>query len=170
MCMLRPILKKYMSDGATKSYVVNDLTCTHSLVSFQWSALWPASAPPDWKLPTCRQFLARRSIPEMVPQQVERFLVAASADQGWPRLTKAVLQPTKAAAMCTIPCVETHPPFPTPPFLLAQKLPSNWLHQLMTCSQSQTMSKGVIGGWSDNYNMQPTVCKFPALTATSTVA
>ena len=121
MCMLRPISKKYMSDGATKNYVVNDLNHTHLLVSFQWSALWPASVPPDWKLPTCRQVLVRRSVPEMVPQ---RFLVAASADQGWPRLTKAILQPTKAAAMCTIPCAETHPPLPTPPFLLAQNVPS----------------------------------------------
>ena len=36
--------------------------------------------------------------------------------------TKAFLQPAKAAAMCTAPHAETHPPPPIPPFLLAQNL------------------------------------------------
>ena len=38
--------------------------------------------------------------------------------------TKAFLQPAKAAAMCTAPRIETCPPPPIPPFLLAQNLSS----------------------------------------------
>ena len=38
--------------------------------------------------------------------------------------TKAFLQPAKAAAMCTAPRAETHPPPPIPPFLLVQNLSS----------------------------------------------
>ena len=41
-----------------------------------------------------------------------------------PVLTKAFLQPAKAAAMCTALCAETCPPPPIPPFLLAQNLSS----------------------------------------------
>ena len=39
-------------------------------------------------------------------------------------LTKALLQPAKAAAMCTVPRAETRPPPPIQPFLLAQNLSS----------------------------------------------
>ena len=38
--------------------------------------------------------------------------------------TKAFLQPATAAAMCTVPCAETCPPLPIPPFLLVQNLSS----------------------------------------------
>ena len=41
-----------------------------------------------------------------------------------PKPVKAFLQPAKAAAMCTASHVETRPPPPIPPFLLAQNLPS----------------------------------------------
>ena len=41
-----------------------------------------------------------------------------------PVLTKAFLQPAKAAAMCTALRAETRPLPPIPPFLLAQNLPS----------------------------------------------
>ena len=41
-----------------------------------------------------------------------------------PVLTKAFLQPAKAAAMYTAPRAATRPPPPIPPFLLAQNLSS----------------------------------------------
>ena len=41
--------------------------------------------------------------------------------------TKALLQPAKAAAMCTASRAETHPPPPIPPFLLVQNLSSKWI-------------------------------------------
>ena len=44
-----------------------------------------------------------------------------------PMLTKAFLQPAKAAAMRTASRAETHPPPPIPPFLLAQNLSSKWI-------------------------------------------
>ena len=62
-----------------------------------------------------------------------------------PEPTKAFLQPTKAAAMCTAPCAETRPPPPIPPFLLVQNLSSKRiaptdnmrakLHDEYTCYQ-----------------------------------
>ena len=42
-------------------------------------------------------------------------------------LTKAFLQPAKAAAMCTAPRAEICPPPPITPFLLAQNLSSKWI-------------------------------------------
>ena len=44
-----------------------------------------------------------------------------------PVLTKALLQPAKAAAMCMAPRAETRPPPPIPPVLLAQNLSSKWI-------------------------------------------
>ena len=58
-----------------------------------------------------------------------------------PVLTKAILQPAKAATMCTAH-LEYARPFPS--FLLVQPLSSNRLHQLIMYSQSQTTSNGVI--------------------------
>ena len=58
-----------------------------------------------------------------------------------PVLTKAILQPAKAATMCTAHLEYAHP-FPS--FLLVQPLSSNRLHQLIMYSQSQTTSNGVI--------------------------
>ena len=62
-----------------------------------------------------------------------------------PVLTKAFLQPAKAAAMCMAPHAETWPPPPIPLFLLAQYLSSKRiaptdnmqpkLHDKYTCHQ-----------------------------------
>ena len=54
-------------------------------------------------------------------------------------LTKAFLQPAKAAAMCTASRAETRQAPLMPPFLLAQTYLQNGLHQLIICSQYQTM-------------------------------
>ena len=67
-----------------------------------------------------------------------------------PVLTKACLQPTKTAAMCTAyyKCARSprHPISPYPPFCLRKSCLQNGLRQLVTTSQSQTMPKSVLSG------------------------
>jgi len=56
------------------------------------------------------------------------------------------------------PCVETHPPPPIPPFLLAQNLSSKQIAPTYTAKVRQHQkASSVIKG----LNMWPTVCKFP---------
>ena len=92
---------------SASSYIALETWTTASLTQSLWvhdpliselsmvRALWPASAPPDWMLPTS---------PEMVPLQGEWFLslfVPTRWEMVQPVPTKAFLQPAKAAAMCT---------------------------------------------------------------------
>ena len=76
-----------------------------------------------------------------------------------PVLTKAFLQPAKAATMCTAPRAETRPPPPIPPILIVQIYLQIGLCKLITCGQSQMMPYCKIGSITTHRLQQPHIYK-----------
>ena len=102
-------LKTWAKASLTPSLRVHDPNHTHSLASFQCSGL---SDKRKLHLTECClqvqkwcPYKGRGVVPEPV---------CANKVRNGP--VRAFLGPAKAAAMCTAPCPETHPPPPIPPF------------------------------------------------------
>ena len=60
--------------------------------------------------------------------------------------TMILLQPSLAAAMCTAPCGEPHPPPPVPPFLLTQNLRASAQRLSFLHSAQYDIIKSVLQG------------------------
>ena len=67
---------------------------------------------------------ARNGAPTKAEEPYLRLFVLKRREMVQPVMTKAFLQPAKAAAMCTAPHAETRPLPPIPPVSLVQNLSS----------------------------------------------
>ena len=129
---LEQALETWAKASLTQSLRVHDPNHIHSLASFQWSGL-----SNHWALHLTENCL-----------QIQKWCEGVHS---WARVCRngpanVVLLPAKAAAMCMGLRAKTRPPPLIPPF--CKTYLQNGLHQLIhvTCSQSQTTPKAVIGG------------------------
>ena len=136
-------LKTWAKASLTQSLWVHEPNHTHSLVSFQWSGL-----SDQWALhlTECCLQVQKWYVPLQGEGRGSGACLCQQNEKWSSQCRPTFLQPAKAAAMCTAPLTETHPPPSVPPFLLGKTYLQNGLHQLTTYGQSQTMPNGVIGG------------------------
>ena len=79
---------------------------------------WPMFAPTEQE----NSLTASNGGPTWPEDRFSKPIHAKEGEMAHPVLTKGILQLSPEAAMLPGPRVETHPPPPVPPFLLAQNL------------------------------------------------